>query len=143
MMQQILNRFLINGRIFQISGKLFRISGNVVERMDNSGVRLKRCNFSGTIIVRSHSMHPARIFIVLFFLSSAPASVWAQEAGKYWSAGFNLGIIGFSPTTLVTDSGTDVMQRTGNGIGFGEVEDVNGRKSLSLIANTSIGMHGG
>ena len=53
-------------------------------------------------------------------------------------------MIGFSPSPMSIDSGSAYFTRTANPpLGIGQVEDVKGRKTLTLIANTSWGLNAG
>jgi len=81
------------------------------------------------------------LFLILLFpyFSKGQATIKRQ---KFWSFGFNVGMIGWSPSTLHNINGSNYFQRTTN-YGFGEVIDEHGNKSLALIANTSIGAHAG
>jgi len=81
-----------------------------------------------------------RFFI--FFIPFISNSQIKTQRQKYWTAGFNLGMIGWSPSTLNNINGNNTFSRTGN-YGFGSVIDVNGHKSLALLANTSIGANAG
>src|ERR1700739_4021319 len=81
------------------------------------------------------------VFFVLFIPFTSKSQIKVQRQ-KYWTAGFNVGMIGYSPSKLNIISGDNAFSRTGN-YGLGQVIDVNGNKSLALIANTSIGVNGG
>ncbi len=60
---------------------------------------------------------------------------------KYWSFGFNAGMMGWSPSHLQTTS-SNFLQRTTN-YGIGALTDVNGARHVAIIANTSIGARAG
>jgi hypothetical protein len=78
--------------------------------------------------------------LLIPFFSNGQIKVRRQ---KYWTAGFNAGMIGWSPSYLNNIGGTtNFFSRTGN-YGFGSVIDEYGHKSLALLANTSIGVNGG
>ena len=77
------------------------------------------------------------------FFTEALFAQQNQKANKYWTIGGNFGMIGFSPSHLNIISGNQYFQRTTNGLGFGQVEDVSGRKRLAFLTNTSIGINSG
>lgn len=84
-------------------------------------------------------------FLFLYFILFTPSVFNAQvkvQRQKYWTAGFNAGMIGWSPSTLTNISGNNAFSRTAN-YGLGSVIDEYGNKSLALIANTSIGANAG
>ena len=67
-----------------------------------------------------------------------------QDVKKMWTAGINAGMIGFSPSPMSIDSGSAYFTRTRNpAFGLSQVEDVKGRKSVALAANTSWGLNAG
>lgn len=82
--------------------------------------------------------------------AQAPAPPQAPENGfpvpqlpkRMWNAGFNVGMIGFAPHQMTKISGDNHFTRTTN-FGMGVVSDNLGRKRLSIIANTSLGIHAG
>jgi hypothetical protein len=87
---------------------------------------------------------PKKYFFILLFLSVF-FSIFSQTLGprdRYWTAGFNLGTIGWSPARLENISGNNAFQRTLN-YGLGDVVDVNGHKQLAFLANTSVGLNAG
>jgi hypothetical protein len=106
------------------------------------------CNFEPLprryVITMRIPMH--RIRTCLFACLCLAACAYGQDNSlprRYFTGGFNFGMVGWSPSRLVVDSGSSHFQRTLTGIGLGEVEDVHGNKRISLTANTSIGLAGG
>ncbi len=100
-------------------------------------------------------MCKSRIFEVIFsFLlffslsSSAQNNNQAAQAQnnpareRYFTWGLNFGMLGWSPTSTQKISGTEFFTRTFNS-GYGVVQDVSGRKQISIGANTSVGLSGG
>jgi hypothetical protein len=65
-----------------------------------------------------------------------------QLPKRMWNAGFNIGMVGFAPHQMNKISGDNHFTRTTN-FGMGVVSDNRGRKRLSIIANTSLGLHAG
>src|SRR5207244_3209019 len=105
-------------------------------------VYLYDINLTMSLRRNSHSLLIIFLHVILLipFFSKAQIKVRRQ---KYWTAGFNAGMIGWSPSYLNNIGGTNnVFSRTGN-YGFGSVIDEYGHKSLALLANTSIGINGG
>lgn len=85
-----------------------------------------------------------RLFSFLFIQFSLMLFTQRLSAQRemHWQAGFNLGALGWSPSTIRQINGTESFQRTVSA-GFGQVEDVHGRKRLAFLTNTSIGLHAG
>lgn len=84
-----------------------------------------------------------RLLLILPFLTflEMAAQVKAPRH-RFLTYGFNVGMIGWSPTQLNNLSGSNSLTRTGN-FGAGVLVDNSGGKHLSLIANTSFGIHAG
>lgn len=61
---------------------------------------------------------------------------------RMWTIGLNGGMIGYSPHRLEQLSGNNHFERTSN-FGMGVVTDNEGRRRLSITANTSLGLHAG
>lgn len=61
---------------------------------------------------------------------------------RMWTVGLNGGMIGYSPHRLEQVSGNNHFERTSN-FGMGVVTDNEGRRRLSITANTSLGLHAG
>ena len=61
---------------------------------------------------------------------------------RYFTAGFNFGMLGWSPTQMQLISGSDVFTRTLNS-GVGIVTDISGARRISISANYSVGAQGG
>src|SRR6185437_4237856 len=61
---------------------------------------------------------------------------------KYFTAGFNVGMMGWSPSTTNITSGNNAFSRTIN-LGLGLISDVNNHSFLDITANTSMGINGG
>jgi len=61
---------------------------------------------------------------------------------KYFTVGFNIGSLGWSPASVNNISGNNSFTRTIN-YGFGVVSDVSHHQSIDLTANTSMGIHTG
>lgn len=61
---------------------------------------------------------------------------------RMWTVGFNGGMVGYSPHRLEQVSGSNHFERTSN-FGMGVVTDNEGRRRLSITANTSLGVHAG
>ena len=82
--------------------------------------------------------------LIYFLLVFNTCFLYGQDNSrndKYWSFGFNAGMIGWSPAHIQATSST-YLQRTGN-YGIGTLSDNNGSQHVSIIANTSIGAHAG
>lgn len=80
---------------------------------------------------------PLSVFIFSTFFTTAQ-----NQQGRYWTWGASLGMVGWSPTRLDVISGNNYFTRVPS-YGYGQVEDLNGRKHLALLANTSLGLNGG
>jgi hypothetical protein len=83
-----------------------------------------------------------RFLPAFLFLFSFPLHGTGQDETlpkRYFTAGLNFGIIGWSPTGLDVMEGPHYFHRTLNGLALGQVEDVEGNKHFALLANTSIG----
>ena len=82
--------------------------------------------------------------IILLAFVFASAVVFSQSKvknEKFWSFGFNLGMIGRSPIIVKADNDT-YFHRSIN-FGAGMLSDNTGKKVFSITANTSIGAHFG
>jgi len=99
-----------------------------------------------------------RIFIFVLFFFGMGQSAFAQVPAppptpekqgqfpdpqfKKWTLGFNVGAIGYAPDRKEILSGNSHLSRTTN-TGPGIVYNSAGKKRLAIIANTSLGVHGG
>ena len=74
----------------------------------------------------------------------APAGGFAEPEvpRRMWTFGFNGGMVGYSPHRLEQLSGSNHFIRTSN-FGMGIVSDNEGKRRLSITANTSVGVHAG
>lgn len=66
----------------------------------------------------------------------------AKPALRLWSAGANFGMVGWAPSSMNVLEGNNYFTRTFNH-GYGQVVDVDGRRHLAIMANTSYGITGG
>jgi hypothetical protein len=89
--------------------------------------------------MRCPSYYTLSFILLLPFVANSQVK---SKREKYWTTGFNAGIIGWAPSSLNQLSGADHFSRTMN-YGIGSVTNVDGHSSLAVIANTSIGLHTG
>lgn len=92
-----------------------------------------------------HQKFSFLFFPILVFLLLTGLPAQAQDTLgrlRQWTGGFNFGIVGWSPASTQHLGGNQFFTRTLN-YGIGTVSDVHGHKSTAVIANTSIGLHGG
>lgn len=84
-----------------------------------------------------------KIFLIYFLIIVNQISYCQTKLKneKFWSFGFNVGMIGRSPIKVQADNDTYFHRSTNFGAGL--LSDNNGKKRFSITANTSIGIHGG
>src|SRR6476620_3053906 len=84
------------------------------------------------------------LFSAHLFAQSNQSSSGQTQSGpdKFWTFGWDFGLLGFSPSHTDYISGTDFFTRTKNS-GIGVVTDVDGKRHFSLSSNTSIGVNAG
>jgi len=95
-------------------------------------------------ILNSMRFAPTLLLLLFSFtLSRAQSPAPAEPAReRYLTWSINAGTLGFSPVTNERISGNDHFIRTVN-TGLASVQDVSGKESVSVLANTSIGLAGG
>lgn len=104
-------------------------------------------NIKGTISAMGINMNFRFSFLIILFTCVFMSNLHAQEeenapTTRFWNFGGNFGIIGWSPTTIHRETGTEHFVRVPSK-GFGSLSDNQGRTYPSLLANTSMGVNAG